>query len=235
LCLKVIGAGPSGTDLAIEIAKVAERVTWSHHLKKPPANSNVEQKPDVARLTENGVEFVDGTTQDFSVILYGTGYRYTFPFLSVDCGLSNVDGLLQPLYKFCLSIHRPTLAVIGLPNQVCPNQMFDLQVRFCLKFMTGRKQLPSKEEMLSDFEREVVERRELGFKRGLDNKKAYSMGPGIHEKYYAELAETADIEPIKPVIVKIFAKGLCNLLHEAVFRDVNFRILDDENYEMIGE
>lgn len=85
-------------------------------------------RPDVARLTENGVVFVDGTEQTYDVIVYCTGYKYTFPFLSVDCGISVEDNYVKPLYKHCININFPTMAVIGVPFYACVSQMFDLQV-----------------------------------------------------------------------------------------------------------
>lgn len=63
-------------DLAYEISKKAERVTLSHHHKPNPKTifpTNVDQKPDVKQLTENGAVFVDGTTKTYSVIFYCTG------------------------------------------------------------------------------------------------------------------------------------------------------------------
>lgn len=72
----VIGAGPSGMDLAYEISKVGKRVTLSHHHDPEPKTvfpNNVTMKPDVKGLTENGVVFADGTEQTFTVIFYCTG------------------------------------------------------------------------------------------------------------------------------------------------------------------
>ncbi len=141
-------------DLANEISKFAVRVTLSHHLKTAPLTKfqdNVDLRPDIKCLTENGVEFVDGNYQSYSVIFYCTGknilgvkgkvmfpmififkllgYKYSFPFLSVDCGLSVDDNYVHPLYKHCININRPTMALIGLPYYVCASQMSDLQVR----------------------------------------------------------------------------------------------------------
>lgn len=48
--------------------------------------------------------------------------------MSIDCGLSVDDNYVQPLYKHCININRPTMALIGLPYYVCASQMFDLQV-----------------------------------------------------------------------------------------------------------
>lgn len=115
----VIGAGPSGMDVAYEVSKVAERVTLSHHLKSPPKTvfpENVTLKPDVTCLTERGANFADGSFESFSVILYCTGYEYTFPFLSVDCGIAVDDNYVTPLYKHCINISYPTMAFIGIDS-----------------------------------------------------------------------------------------------------------------------
>lgn len=138
----VVGAGPSGMDLANEISKVARHVTLSHHLQDLPKtkfNDNLEQKPDIQRLTMTGAEFCDGSSRNYNTILYCTGYKYSFPFLSVDCNVTCDNNFVRPLYKHCININRPTMGFIGLPFYVCAAQMFDLQSRFCLTFITKRK------------------------------------------------------------------------------------------------
>lgn len=219
-------------DLAHEISKTATRVTLSHHLSELPKtefNSNVDQKPDVERLTETGVIFVDGTSQNYSVIFYCTGYKYTFPFLSVDCAITCDDNYVRPLYKHCLSINRPSLGFIGLPFYVCAMQMFDLQARFCLKFMTGRKKLPSRDEMMKDFESQMNER----FSRNFKKHQAHMMGIE-QNKYYDDLAATAEIEPLKPVITKLHNWSSLRFLDDLLnFRKDVFRIVDDETFVKI--
>lgn len=72
----VIGAGPSGVDLAFEISKVAKRVTLSHHLRRRPRTSfpeNVNHKPDIKEYVKDGVIFEDGTFESYTVIFYCTG------------------------------------------------------------------------------------------------------------------------------------------------------------------
>lgn len=101
----IIGAGPSANEMVTLISKVAEHVTCSNHSKRPSTPHTfhtIEEKPDIASISVGSVTFVDGTTQNFSVIIYATGYLYTFPFLSIDCGLSIVHNRVQPLYKYCI-------------------------------------------------------------------------------------------------------------------------------------
>lgn len=63
------------------------------------------------------------------------GYKFTFPFLSVDCGLAVDDGFtVHPLYKHLINIKRPTMAIVGL--QICAYTfMYDLQVPFRIQII----------------------------------------------------------------------------------------------------
>ncbi|CAO1382341.1 unnamed protein product [Diamesa hyperborea] len=229
----IIGAGPSGVDITKEVCHSAKRVTLSHHLNKEIKSNfldNVDQKPDIQEITENGVIFNNGEKVKYSAIIFCTGYQYTFPFLSADCGVICVDNYMKPLYKHCLNINRPTMGIIGLPYYVCTVPMFDLQVRFCLKFMTGLKELPSKEEMMEETDREMEQR----WERGLKKCQAHLMGTDVHEVYYNDVAATADIEPLKPVLSKMFNKSLCSLIHDLTnYRKDIFKVLDDDNFILI--
>lgn len=228
----VIGAGPSGVDLANEISKVAERVTLSHHLKEPPKTkfiSNVDQRPDVACLTEEGAVFADGSSQSYSIIFYCTGYKYSFPFLSADCEISCENNYVHPLFCHCLNINRPTMAFIGLPFYVCANQMFDLQSRFFLTYVTGRKILPSKQELLNLHEAEMSARWSRGFRKH----QAHLMGEDQHD-YYKSVAEVAGIEPLKPVISKLHNFSSQRFLDDLVnFRKEVFQVVDDETFVLV--
>ena len=226
----VIGGGPSGIDISQEIIQCAEKVFWSNHIspaKKVPGK-NLVQKTDIEKFTEDGAVFMDGSTETFDEIIYCTGYKYIYPFLSADCGIISDDSYVRPLYKHCLNINNPTLALIGLPVYVCPFQMFDLQIRFCLTFMTRPNQLPSRQEMIEDTNREMNGR----WVRGLAKNKAHSMGQGHQDKYYSDLAETANTTPIKPVMLQMYNENRRNQqFNFANYRKMKFTVLDDENFE----
>jgi cation diffusion facilitator CzcD-associated flavoprotein CzcO len=51
-----------------------------HHL----AHGDLVAKPDVARVTETGVVFTDGTEAELDEIILATGYEYRMPFLDPD-------------------------------------------------------------------------------------------------------------------------------------------------------
>jgi hypothetical protein len=45
------------------------------------ARGSIAVKPDVAKLCGSSIEFADGTTEQFDLIIYATGYEISFPFL----------------------------------------------------------------------------------------------------------------------------------------------------------
>lgn len=163
-------------DITNHVRKAAKHVFLSHHLPNTPNTAfmgNVTQKPDVERFTKDGAVFKDGSSESFDHVMYCTGYEYSFPCLSTDVGIQVIDNFVQPLWKHCININHPTMAFIGLPFNVIPTQIFDMQVRFTLKFYTGQIEFPTREEMLAELEKEQGERWECGF---VNRKKAHQMG-----------------------------------------------------------
>lgn len=162
----VIGASASGIDLVIHLSKVAKSVTLSQN-KQPNQSKEAREKrknslppktvlkDNVKRFTADGAEFIDGTKEAFTVVIFATGkslplfekrmnskpviqfliifeffigYKYSYPFLSVDSGIHIEDNFVQPLYKQILNIEHPSLAFIGIPSSAPNFHMFDLQV-----------------------------------------------------------------------------------------------------------
>lgn len=80
----VIGASASGLDLVIHLSKVAKSVTLSQN-KQPNQSKEAREKrikslppktifkDNVKRFTAEGAEFIDGTKQAFTVVIFATG------------------------------------------------------------------------------------------------------------------------------------------------------------------
>jgi dimethylaniline monooxygenase (N-oxide forming) len=87
-----------------------------------------------------------------------------------------------------------------------------------------RKQLPSKEEMLQNYTQEM----KIRWEKGLKKHQAHIMGEEQHE-YYADLAITAGLKPLQPVMSKLHNFSSLRFLDDLInFRKDVFRILDDE-------
>lgn len=219
------------------IGKIAAFTVWSNHAKKTFGRNlglelpdNTEEREDVTKFSESGAYFEDGSFEEFTVVLYATGYDFRFPFLSVDCGISAVDKHVYPLYKHCININRPSMFFIGIPFFAVGFPLFDIQVRFLLQFMSSAKKFPSRDKMLEETHQDEKERKE----KGLPKKKMHFLGLERHAKYYQDLASTAEIDCVQPVIPKIFNRVVENIFKNFnTYRFKNYKIIDDENFEEI--
>ena len=101
-----------------------------------------------------------------------------------------------------------------------------MQVRFVLKFLYGKKDLPSKADMLRQEKEELVKREQ----EGLQKKHFHMMGPKQGD-YFDDLADTAGITPLPPVFTKLHDKSSEGFLNDLVhYREKRYRIIDDYNY-----
>uniref|UniRef100_A0A0A9Z036 Flavin-containing monooxygenase n=1 Tax=Lygus hesperus TaxID=30085 RepID=A0A0A9Z036_LYGHE len=226
----VIGAGPSGIDLALEIAKTAKKVFLSRHRGGDDIQNvfpeNAEMKFEIVEIKGSKVIFDEGSEAEVDVIFYCTGYKYNFPFLSEKCGIKVEDNCVQPLYKHLIHIEHQTMSLIGLPYYVCANALFDLQVRFVLKFLKGEIKLPSKEEMYKDTEEEMNRRNNKGLKR-----KQFHMMGNMQGDYYSELAEAGGLEPLPPVMAQLHNHASQTHLDNLIsFRNHVYKIVDSNSF-----
>lgn len=140
----VVGAGPSGTDIALELSQSgAATVTLAHRngAEKEDFGGVVPQSSSVDRLCADGtVVLQDGSTiQDVEDVLLCTGYRYHFPFLDSSSGVTVSDNgrTVHGLIQHCVSLANPTLCFLGLVWKVIPFPLFQDQATFFTSVLTG--------------------------------------------------------------------------------------------------
>jgi cation diffusion facilitator CzcD-associated flavoprotein CzcO len=71
----------------------------------------IRPRPDIARFESKTVYFVDGTRQEFDIVVCATGFHVSFPFLPP--GLVPVKGSVAQLYGGCVLPDYKNLYVIG--------------------------------------------------------------------------------------------------------------------------
>ncbi|XP_015116211.1 flavin-containing monooxygenase FMO GS-OX-like 4 [Diachasma alloeum] len=148
----VLGAGPSGVDIGIEIASHANFVYLSHNGPRleSPLLTNMSQVMGVESIDGDKFTLKDGTVLTADALLYCTGYEFAFPFLHEECKVRVDDNFVTPLWKHLINIEHPKMCLVGLPSRVIPFPLFHLQVAFFLALLRGTIDLPSKEIMLVD-------------------------------------------------------------------------------------
>ena len=141
-------------------------VTISDDLPNRILLGRVSIHTNVDHFTENGAIFEDGSeVKDIDVVILGTGYVYSFPFL--DDSVIKTDNYFAYLFKqvWPTDLDQNTLAVIGLVQPFGPHPpVLEMQARWAAHVFAGKGKLPAPSKR-----REVVEKwREAVQKRYVD-------------------------------------------------------------------
>ncbi|PXW36207.1 UNVERIFIED_CONTAM: cation diffusion facilitator CzcD-associated flavoprotein CzcO [Williamsia faeni] len=120
--------------------------TQSVELPLRLGSGDVTPKPNVRLLDGDTVHFDDGTSADFDVIIYATGYNITFPFFDPDF-ISAVDNRIG-LYKRILKPGLDDLAFAGFAQSVPTLFPFvECQSRLIAAYAAGEYRPPAIDEM----------------------------------------------------------------------------------------
>lgn len=120
--------------------------TQSVELPLRLGSGDIAPKGNVARLDGETVHFEDGTSSDFDVIVYATGYNITFPFFDPDF-ISAPDNHIS-LYKRMFKPGIDDLVFVGFA-QATPTlfPFVESQARLVGAYAAGQYRLPSVAEM----------------------------------------------------------------------------------------
>ncbi|WP_423057808.1 flavin-containing monooxygenase [Brevibacterium linens] len=113
----------------------------------------VTVRPGIERLERDRVVFTDGTSAPADLIVWATGYRVSFPFLSSD--VVDVENNDLPLWKRCVHPDRPGLFFVGLLQPVgAVMPLSEAQSKLVAKILTGDCELPSRRDMVRQMARD---------------------------------------------------------------------------------
>jgi dimethylaniline monooxygenase (N-oxide forming) len=116
-------------------------------------SGDVKIKPNIAALEGSRVRFADGSTVEADAIIYGTGYRVTFPFFDRDY-VSAPDNDL-PLFQRTFKPGVPGLFFAGLCQPLgAIMPIAEAQGELLADYVRGLYALPSQAEMERDMARE---------------------------------------------------------------------------------
>jgi hypothetical protein len=138
-----IGGRASGSDLAREISFFAKEV-WLSDTTCSQVNTtqsdgccSVTWVPKTIGVNEDGTVQFDSTSDVTTtkvkpdVIIFCSGYDYSFPFINERSNLvlraERGERRVTPLYKQLWHAQYPNIAFIGLPHSVVPFPLMELQ------------------------------------------------------------------------------------------------------------
>jgi dimethylaniline monooxygenase (N-oxide forming) len=109
------------------------------------AEGRIRTKPWIATVQGRRVTFVDGTSEDFDGLIFGTGFDVDLPFLSPELRRElESDGQAPALYKHTFHPEHPSLALCGqfqLSGPYLPP--IELQARWIAYAWAGARPLPT--------------------------------------------------------------------------------------------
>ena len=127
--------------------------TISSDLLPRLGHGEITVKPNIDRFEGDRVRFTDGSEEVIDLVIYCTGYKISFPFLSPE--LISADDNRVPLYRRVVSVEHPGLYFIGLIQPLgAIMPIAELQSEWVADLLEGRAQLPSPETMRKVIERE---------------------------------------------------------------------------------
>ncbi|XP_014126238.2 dimethylaniline monooxygenase [N-oxide-forming] 4 isoform X2 [Zonotrichia albicollis] len=146
-------------------------------------------KPNVKEFTESSAVFEDGTTEgNIDVVLFATGYNFSFPFLEESVRGSIHDN--RSLYNciFPPQLEQPTLAIIGL-IQLTGSIMVgsEMQARWVTGVFAGWNKLPPPSRMMAE-----VLKRKPAVKRNPSERENLKMS---FISYVDKIAACAGVKP----------------------------------------
>ncbi len=143
----LLGARSSGIDLSIELSSVATRVILcGRDLPRRDGGGergNLQHRPAIIAVDHHRLHLADGSTEDdVDALILCTGYRYALPMLDPADGLLTDRERVFPLYLDLVCARAQRVALVGLPLQVVPFPLFEIQARLWARVLSGRVELP---------------------------------------------------------------------------------------------
>lgn len=154
----VVGNSASGVDISTQLSAYAEVFVSVKDLDKIQLRNDlikyiglIEKYDHVNRSASINDEIIT----DIDVVIFCTGYLYTFPFLK-SINLITDGFQVNNLYKQMFYIDDPSISFVALLRNVVPMPISESQGAAIARVYSGRLALPSKHDMKQDYYSELA-------------------------------------------------------------------------------
>ncbi|KAL7797597.1 hypothetical protein V8C37DRAFT_370041 [Trichoderma ceciliae] len=150
----IVGNGPSGLDLALQINEVASRTLMSVRHATPPdkiAHIGCEEVPEIVEFLpdQRGLLLKDGSKEkDVDHVVFCTGFLFGYTFLpDLNHRIITSGRSVHGLYQHLFLIQHPTLVFPALNMKSVPWPLAESQAAVFSAVWSNNLQLPSDDEM----------------------------------------------------------------------------------------
>jgi dimethylaniline monooxygenase (N-oxide forming) len=140
---------------------LTEHPTLSQEILNLSGRGLVDFKPNIKEFKGKDVVFEDGTTANYDMVIYCTGYKITFPFLK-DTTFDVSESNELRLYKKIIHPDHSNLFFLGLIQPLgAIMPLAETQSKWIAQLIKGNCKLPSHDQMLHSIEadKEAMTRR----------------------------------------------------------------------------
>ncbi|XP_067273299.1 flavin-containing monooxygenase 5-like [Pseudorasbora parva] len=159
-------------------------------------SGTVSVKPNVQEFRGSSVVFEDGTVEDdIDLVVFATGYTFSFPFLSSHVIPVSKNKVSLYKYMYPPALERPTLAVIGLIQPLgAIMPISEMQARWATRVFKGLCKLPPMSAMIKDIKAKDNE---------MANRYVAAQRHTIQVDYIPYMDELAKQVGVRPSILKL--------------------------------
>ena len=183
-----------------------------------------EVRPDISRLEEDRVVFVDGSEFPCDLVVCSTGYRVAFPFLETHAPeLAAQAANPRYLFRHMISLeYGPSIVFIGFvrPGIGSIPPCAEMQARYFALLISGERQLPPAEEMRRDIDRHA--------RLDLEQFPEDALRLSALTDYLRFMEEMATVIGCRPPLMRLF------LTEPRVWAKVLFSPISGVQYRLIG-
>lgn len=134
---------------------LSEHPTLSQELLNLSGRGLINFKPNIRSFDGKAVHFEDGSSGQYDMIIYATGYKVSFPFLK-DSTFDVGDTNDLRLYKKVVHPDYPGLFFQGLIQPLgAIMPLAEVQAKWIAQLISGKRQLPTSEQMKADIQKDI--------------------------------------------------------------------------------
>uniref|UniRef100_A0ABD2W7F3 Flavin-containing monooxygenase n=1 Tax=Trichogramma kaykai TaxID=54128 RepID=A0ABD2W7F3_9HYME len=206
----------------------ANKIYLSHNKPKIQGRlqKNIEQVAGLASVNGSTLILRDNSTLQADIILFATGYLFSYPFLSNDSGFELSGKYVYPLYKYMLNAKHPSMALVGAATETANYPLSRVQSQYFVSMMSGKAHVPSLEERLATGKDRELTPQEKRLAMSLQDKQW---------NYQDELAQEGGFEPYNnDLLGRIYdAWDAYSQKYLMYFKDASVKILRNGYFKII--
>nr|WHL35440.1 flavin-containing monooxygenase [Tetranychus cinnabarinus] len=232
----ILGGGPSGIDIALEVVDFASETYLCYTVKEngklhPLGDKIIQPGAIFKSVGEDSIELTNGTVlRNIDAIIFATGYQIDLNIIDPSCGIEGGEGRVDGLFMHMININYPTMAFFGLMEKIPVINFFCQMAKYFVRTLTGEAELPPRDEMIFDLEADRKERQSMNTKL----KHSHRMFCDQMWRYDEKISVLGRFKPLPALTKALYDECYALRWRETKYKDYQFVLNDDgETFKVV--